>query len=136
MEIIVANLREAIAYYQELDEWVRTFDMDPDDPMFDELALMEGDPDKIKCGRNELYFFDIDLNGRKFILTHDEVCAEENLMLRRFHDPDWKRWYESLPCDWAAFEAAENAIAYRGGSGYYYAIWKYTGDFKQSQTKS
>jgi hypothetical protein len=132
MEIIVANLREAIAYYRELDEWVRTFDMNPDDPMFDELALMEGDPDKIKWGKNELYFFDVDLNGRKFILTHDEVDAQSKLMLERFHSPNFKRWYESQPCDWAAFDAAENAVAYRGGAGYYYAIWKYTEDNKQS----
>ncbi len=136
MEIIVANLRDAIAYYQELDEWVRTFDKDPDDPMFDELELMEGDPDKIKCGKHELYFFDVDLNGRKFILTHDDVDAKEKLMLRRFHDPDWKCWYKSLPCDWVAYEAAENAVAYRGGAGYFYAIWEYIGDFELTQTKT
>lgn len=132
MEIIVSNLREGIAYYQELDEWVRTFDMDPDDLMFDELLLMEGDPDKIKWGKHEMYFFDIDLNGRKFILTSDEVDAQSRTMLKRFHDPDFKRWYENLPCDWAAFDNAENVIAYRGGAGYFYHIWKYHGNNEQS----
>lgn len=132
MEIIVSNLREGIAYYKELDEWVRTFDMDPDDPMFDELALMEGDPDMIKWGGNEMSFFDIDLDGKKFILTSDEVDAQSRTMLKRFHGTDLNRWYESLPCDFAAFDNAENAIAHRGGSGYLYHIWKYTGGVEPS----
>ena len=132
MEIIVTNISEGISYYQELADWVRTFDQNPDDPMFDALALMEGDPDKIKWGKHEMYFIDVDLNGKKFVLTSEEVDTQSRTMLKRFHDPEFTRWYKNLPCDWDDFNAAENAIAYRGGAGYYYHIWKYLGDTEPS----
>ncbi|CDN32353.1 hypothetical protein BN938_2281 [Mucinivorans hirudinis] len=32
---------------------------------FEPLSLMEGDPDKLKCGDREVYFMDIDLGDSK-----------------------------------------------------------------------
>ena len=123
MKIIVTNISEGIAYYQELADWVRSFDIDPDDSMFDALSLMEGDPDIIKYDGHRMYFIDVNLNGIKFILTSDEVDDKAREMLTRFHGPERDKHYQlSENCSWEDFEAAAEAIAYRGGQGYYYGI--------------
>lgn len=123
--IIVTEISEGIAYYPELHEWVKSFDIDPDDAMFEPLSLMEGDPDKLKCGDREVYFMDIDLGDSKFILTSDEVNDEQKKMLTEFHQDNFKERYSEGQCSWETFNKATNAVAYRGGKGYLYTIWLY-----------
>lgn len=125
MKTIVTEIGEGIAYYSELHDWVKSFDIDPDDEMFEPLALMEGDPDKLRCNGRELYFMDIDLGETKFILTSDEVNDEEKKMLAEFHQDDFKERYAVGECNWEIFDNATNAVAYRGGKGYQYTIWLY-----------
>lgn len=126
MKTIVTEISEGLAYYPELCEWVRSFDIDPDDTMFEPLSLMEGDPDKLKCDDRELYFMDIDLGDTKFILTSDEVNEQEKKMLAEFHRDDFEQNYSKTESDWSDFDNAKSAIAYRGGKGYHYFIWIYT----------
>ena len=126
METIVTPIGEGIVYYNDLYEWAKSFGDDPGDPDFDALRYMEGDPDMIRCDGSQLYFIAPVVNGKRYVLTHDEVDATEREMLTRFFGVDYRRYFEALPCDWKAFEGAERAIVYRGGSGYAYSIWGYT----------
>lgn len=125
MKTIVTEISEGIAYYPELHDWVKSFDIDPDDAMFEPLSLMEGDPDILRCNGRKLYFMDIDLGDTKFILTSDEVNDEEKKMLAVFHQDDFKERYTVGECNWETFDNATNAVAYRGGKGYLYTIWLY-----------
>lgn len=126
METIVTPIDEGIVCYEELYEWAKSFGDDPDDPDFDALSYLEGDPDMIRCDGNKLYFIAPVVNGKRYVLTHDEADATEREMLTRFFGEDRRRYFEALPCKWKAFNGAERAIAYRGGSGYAYSIWGYT----------
>lgn len=126
MEIIVIPIREGILYHNDLYEWARSFDDDPDDPDFDALSYLDGDPDILRCDGNKLYFMAVVINGKRYVLTHDQLSDIEREMLTRFYQDDFRRYFEELPCDWAAFDAADRVIAYRGGKGYLYTIWNYT----------
>lgn len=133
MEKIVTEISAGIAYYQELHDWVRSFDIDPDDEMFEPLSLMEGDPDIIRCEGHKLYFIATVQNGVQYVLTSDEVNEQEKKMLTEFHQDDFKENYSVGECSWETFDGASNAIAYRGGSGYCYTIWIYTPKSKQNE---
>ena len=126
MEIIVTPICEGITFYQDLFEWAKSFDDDPNDPNFDALSYLEGDPDILRCDGNRLYFIDTVLDGKRYVLTHDEVCDTEREILKHFFEEDFRSHFELFPCHWEAFNDAERAIAYRGGSGYVYTIWGYT----------
>ncbi len=126
MEIIVTEISEGIGYYQELHDWAKSFDYDPDDENFDALSMMDGDPDKLKCGDRELFFIDVELADKKFILTSSEITSDEKEMLRAFHSDEFHKSFTSAISSWKVFDSLKNAIAYRGGSGYVYSIWNYT----------
>lgn len=125
MKTIVTEIGEGIVFYQELHDWVKSFDIDPDDEMFEPLSMMEGDPDILRCNDRKLYFIDVELGGKKFILTSDEVNEQEKKMLTEFHQDDFKERYSVGECNWPTFNEAKNAVAYRGGKGYVYTIWLY-----------
>ncbi len=125
METIVTSIGEGLACYDDLYEWARSFGDDPDDPDFDPLSYLEGDPDILRCEGSRLCFISTVQNGKRYVLTHDEASDTERQILTRFYQPDFQSHFEALPCSWEAFEAADRAIAYRGGSGYAYSIWGY-----------
>ena len=125
METIVTPISEGICYYNDLNEWARSFGDDPNDPDFDALSYLEGDPDILRCDGYKLYFIAPIVNGKRYVLTHDEVDVTEHEMLTHFFEEGYRRYFEALPCDWKAFDGAGRAIAYRGGSGYVYSIWGY-----------
>lgn len=126
METIVTPISEGFVYYNDLYEWAKSFDDDPHDPDFDALSYLEGDPDILRCDDYKVYFISTVLNGKRYVLTHDEVNVAEREMLTRFFGEDYRRYFKALPCNWKAFDGAGRAIAYRGGSGYSYSIWGYT----------
>ena len=125
METIVTPIGEGTYYYNDLNQWVKSLGDNPDDPDFDALRYLEGDPDIIRCNDNKLYFIAPVVNGKRYVLTHDEVDATEREMLTHFFDEDFMKYFEALPSNWDVFNRAERAIAYRGGSGYLYSIWGY-----------
>lgn len=128
MKTIVTPIWEGICYFNDLYEWALSFGDDPNDPHFDALSYLDGDPDILRCDGNKLYFISTVLNGKRYVLTHDEVNTIERELLTRFFEDDYTRHFETLPCNWDAFNKAERAIAYRGGSGYLYSIWGYQKD--------
>lgn len=81
---------------------------------------MEGNPDILRCDGSKLCFISTVQNGKRYVLTHDEVDDTEEEMLIHFYHPDFREHSNALPCSWEAFETADRAIAYRGGSGYVY----------------
>lgn len=130
-EIIITEITNGIAYYQELHDWAVELDCEPDDENFEALAIMEGDPDIIKCeGQDKLYFCTIKLGDKKFVLTSYEPTKEQIEMLRAFHVEDWRKHYSKTESTWKNFKQLTNAIAYRGGEGYVYTIWNYTPKIK------
>lgn len=133
METIVTEISVGIAYYQDLHDWVKSFDINPDDEMFEPLSLMEGDPDIIRCSGRKLYFITTVQDGVQYVLTSDEVNDQEKKMLTEFHQDDFKENYSVGECNWETFNDASNAIAYRGGSGYCYTIWIYTPKNNQNE---
>ena len=126
METIVTPICEGFTYYNDLYEWARSFGDDPNDPDFDALSYLEGNPDILRCDGTRLCFISTVQNGKRYVLTHDEADDTEKEILTRFYQPDFQDHFDALPCSWEAFEAAARAIAYRGGSGYVYSIWSYT----------
>lgn len=125
-EIIITEIGNGIAYYQELHDWVKGFDIDPDDEYFEPLSLLEGDPDIVKCeGQDKLYFCTVELEGKKFVLTSDETSPQQKEMLKKFHIENWKEHYSATESTWDDFRNLPNTIAYRGGEGYTYTIWNY-----------
>lgn len=125
MKIKVTEIDTGLFAESDLKAWARSFGDDPDDPRFEGLAYLEGDPDKIKCDGRELYFTDIDLNGVKYILTSDDPTKEEEEMLKRFHGGQREKYFTLQLCDWDGYDDTPKAIAYRGGRGYTYSIWIY-----------
>nr|WP_195461785.1 hypothetical protein [Alistipes sp. D31t1_170403_E11] len=97
MGTIVTPIGEGIAYYNDLYVWAKSFDDDPDDPDFDALSYLEGDPDIIRCNGKKLYFMSIVLKGKRYVLTHDEVDSTEREMLTQFFEEDFRQYFETLP---------------------------------------
>lgn len=125
MNVVVAYIGEAVFFYADLADWVRTLDKDPDDPMFDALSLMEGDPDILKCGGKKMYFIDVTLGETKYILTSDYPDDKEKEMLTQFHGENRIAYYEPVESCWDVFKSLPDAIAYRCGMGYFYGIHKH-----------
>lgn len=126
METIVTPISEGFVYYNDLYEWAKSFGDDPHDPDFDALSYLEEDPDILHCDGYKLCFIAPVVNGKRYVLTHDEADATGREMLTRFFGEDYRRYFKALPCNWKAFDGVGRAIAYRGGSGYAYSIWGYT----------
>ncbi len=125
MEIIVTQIDEGLFAEADLKAWARSFGDDPDDPNFEALSYLVGDPDKIKCDGDELYFMDVDLNGTKYILTSGYPSEQEKEMLKHFHGQERDNYFTLQKYSWDVYDAVAKVIAYRGGCGYTYAIWEY-----------
>lgn len=125
MKVVVTYIGEGISYYPELSQWVRSLGENPDDATFDALSLMEGDPDIIKCNSNKMYFIDTVIGDIRFVLTSDYPDDKEKRMLSQFHGENRDDFYEIAECSWKVFDSLPNAIAYRGGIGYFYGVNKY-----------
>lgn len=125
MEIIVKQIDEGLFSEADLKKWARSFGDNPNSKSFEALKYLEGDPDKIKCDGNEMFFMDVDLNGVKYILTSDYATDREKEMLCRFHSAEREEHFTLEECKWSCYDSAPEAIAYRGGGGYYYGIWSY-----------
>lgn len=102
-------------------------------------------PDYLKCdpdfirftGFNNGYeeikrlpFEEITIGNTCYIYTNDfenELTQLAKDMLTQFFSSKYKNYFESTEANtWEAFEKEENCIAYRGGAGYTYGIWRYT----------
>lgn len=68
METIVPPIGERIAFYNDLYEWAKSFDDDPDDTDFDALSYLEGYPDIPRCDGNKLYFISTVFDGTRYVL--------------------------------------------------------------------
>ena len=69
METIVTPICEGFTYYNDLYEWARSFGDDPNDPDFDALSYLEGDPDILRCDGIRLCFISTVQNGKRYVLS-------------------------------------------------------------------
>lgn len=126
MEIIVTEVGSGIAFYKELHDWAKECDCNPDDENFEALSMLEGDPDKVKCGSNETYYLKIEREGKIFIVTSDEPTEGQREILKAFYSPDWKENFTDCTIAKRSYEEAERAITYLERGGYFCATWIYT----------
>jgi hypothetical protein len=107
-------------------------DDDGGDIMVGVLEANSGDPDYFMMDGRRCSFFDYDYERAKYVVYISEGINEiAERMLKKFFAPDYIDHFsresehgESLR-SWEDFESLQYAIAYRGGAGYIYTIWKY-----------
>jgi len=101
----------------------------------DVLSLFEGDPDMIRVNNSKICYVTFENEDETIIvyadfsyLLEDKDIPKLQKMLETFVE-DWAILHDNyVKIDnqtWEAFDELENGIAYRGGSGYSYTIWKY-----------
>jgi hypothetical protein len=97
------------------------------------LEANSGDPDYFMMDGRRCTFFDYDYECEKYVvyISDEEIDEIAERMLKKFFAHDYGDYFsresehgESLR-SWEDFEAQQYAIAYRGGAGYLYTIWKY-----------
>lgn len=98
---------------------------DGDDIVDLTLSMFEGDPDLIRINGEQTTFIDVDVDGVKYVLYIEHIEGIENA-LSGFFEENYKEHYTGMPdAGWDDFNELENGIAYRGGSGYNYAIYSF-----------
>jgi len=130
MKTTIINFEYALenaGVYDFLCEMFNTSDVDVlSDSIF---QLFEGDPDMLKISGETVLFTDFTYNGEQFVLYLDGSYIGDNeeieRMLSIFYTDEYQLSFDSIEGGWGVFR--DGMIAYRGGSGYYYSIWKYTG---------
>ena len=126
METLVTSINEGIAYYNA------TCTSGPRASAMTQLSRLRcselsGGRSRYPALRRQQALFHSPGNERQALRADARRGrATEREMLTRFFGEDYRHYFETLPCDWKAFDRAERAIAYRGGSGYAYSIWGYT----------
>jgi hypothetical protein len=98
------------------------------------LEANSGDPDYFMMDGRRCSFFDYDYECEKYVvyISDEEIDEISQKMLVKFFAHDYRDHFsresehgESLR-SWDDFEALDYAIAYRGGVGYVYTIWRNT----------
>lgn len=128
MKTTIINFENALeneSVYAFLCEMFNTSDIDVlSDSMF---QLFEGDPDMLKLNGETVLFTDIKYRGEQFVIYLDGSYIVDNeeieRMLSVFYTDEYQLSFDSIEGGWDAFH--DGMIAYRGGAGYSYSIWKY-----------
>jgi hypothetical protein len=96
------------------------------------LEANSGDPDYFMMDGRRCSFFDYDYESVKYVVYISEQGIDEiaERMLKKFFAHDYGDYFSREAGgknlrSWDDFEALDYAIAYRGGVGYVYTIWKY-----------
>ena len=84
-------------------------------------------------GRGHIQFIDVKLKTIKYVIIRDidefKLSVLVLDMLTQFHSKNFKQFYS--PCEpntWEKWDTVKTGIAYRGGKGYHYSLWKYFTD--------
>lgn len=113
-----------------------------------ELAFFEGDPDIIKingetgyfckCGNKVFYYFDDCQSNTSWKTLKDfysDIKTGITLGCNSYMTGRLPEGFEAIEGKWNEFEKLENAIAWRGGAGYFYSFWnieKYIKDMEET----
>lgn len=126
MKTRVLNIQQAFA---EIPEYFRDYDVHDYDDLY---KWFEGDPDMLKLP-GTIYdddvvvtFDNFEYKNTQYVVYEDVVYEGDDSriepILTDFFSEDWKDKFEKLESNWNNFYPG--TIAYRGGSGYTYTIWK------------
>jgi len=95
------------------------------------------DPDfiRVDTGDNSRgnMFVRMDIGDAIYIISYDELSDKEKHIIATYFTSNniiggfYQNFKEIAPSSWDAFTNTDNAIAYRGGTGYAYALWEYIG---------
>lgn len=125
-EIIITEIGNGIVYYQELHDWAVECECNPDSETFEALSMLEGNPDKVKCGTNESYFLKIERAGKIFIITSDETTEGQNEIIKAFYSQNWKEHFADSNIIQHSYEDSDKAITHLESGGYFCSTWIYT----------
>ena len=101
------------------------------------LEWFEGDPDELRINGKTVLFTDTtnpENTARTVIYMDGSYEVDENEIVKRlteFYSVDedgadtFDLYYDSIESTNANMEALDNGIAYRGGSGYTYSLYKF-----------
>lgn len=127
------NSREVFEYPELVEQFCPTQDEEESGDMYN---LFTGDPDYFNWGKHhKIPFVQYDnfvivpepdtLSALNDYVWNGLISPHCEQMLLGFFHKDFKEFFESVHSTWQDFEALTQGIAYRGGSGYTYSIWKY-----------
>lgn len=83
------------------------------------FELFEGDPDILRLDGKNSYFLDLNIDGVEYVLYTNEDAEG---VLEKFYNGELKP-FEPENNSWECFYNQQNALAYRGGMGYFYALY-------------
>ena len=101
----------------------------------DIAEVLDGDPDLLNIGGTRVLFTEVETDDCKWIvyLNHDADITREQIenILFLFFTVHPARHFKLQECSWSNFQNL--CIAYRGGTGYRYTIWKLKDDEKTNK---
>lgn len=131
------GLQESDFYFNLIDEMLSDELKEANGDYFDEKInnlvfemLFCCDPDKITDSEGkQTVFSDYLFNNEKtrlvvYLDNYDININDIIDTLKKFWADDWKDNFEELESNWKNFDDNKNRIAFRGGSGYSYSIYK------------
>ena len=124
------NIQELIGLFELTDREIEDCEI---------RDLFNCDPDYFNWGINgsltKIPFVEV---LDKYIIVPDDYVIEAvsdytiqalsekcKLMLQRFFEDNFKTYFTEVQSTWENFYSLSFGIAYRGGSGYSYGIWRY-----------
>lgn len=112
----------------EPDAW-EWLDLEDDEYFEDDyMTLFEGDPDMINIFGYTSCFMDFETDENHYVIVSGDVSDVEDYLERFFSDDFQNDWELTEPNNWDSFwhnEEKKETIAYRGGRGYVYTVWKF-----------
>lgn len=88
------------------------------------LQMFASDPDLIRIGGETSHFIDVEVKDVRYVLYTEEIGDIEDV-LHNFFSEKYKELFKREEDEWSVYSALDNAIAYRGGKGYCYAIYSF-----------
>ena len=131
METVILSQQDVV--YGSNNYLKKIFSVDQRAKDCGEISDIWYDCDYIKTktgeGRGQIEFVDIKLKSKRYVILRNmdegELEKREYDALIHFFSKDFNKHFVQNHRTWQDWEKESCGIAYRGGSGYCYALWSY-----------